>query len=182
MDQLREHFRHGDVDWAKLATTQRGWLPLADAWWHASGAQAGDRLADVGSGPAVFAARYAELGANVTAVDLNADALARAPKRTGLTTLVHDAEWAPLPAPHDVIFLTDVLHHAGSPGMLLRNLRSSGKVLLVGELDPDGRGEVGIDPAHRLPAGYVARMLRDAGWNPEPPTVAPFEHYAIRAS
>ena len=182
MDHLRGHFHGAHVDWARLAAAQRGWLPLADAWWHASGAKAGDRIADIGSGPAVFSARYAELGAQVTAVDQNPDALAMAPKRTGLTTRVHDAEWAPLPTPQDVIFLTDVLHHVGSPGILLRNLRSSGKVLLLGELDPSGPGEVGVEPAHRLPTGYVERMLRDAGWQPGPPTKAPFEHYAVRAT
>src|SRR5688500_1902599 len=158
-DKMRGHFRHGSpVDWGHLAAAQRGWLPLADAYWRASRAKPGSTVADVGSGPAVFAARYADLGGSVTAVDLNPEALELAPRPAGLRTLVHDAELAPLPSAYDVAFLTDVLHHARAPETLLRNLRASARGLVVGELEPSGPGDVGVDPAHRLVPAKAAAL------------------------
>ena len=181
-DPLHDHFRHGAaVAWDELKRRQLDWLPLADSWWSLAGAEPGMRVADIGCGAGVFAARYAVLGADVTAVDMHLEALAHVPKAPRLRTLAHDAEQAPLPgAPYEILFLTDVLHHVGSPAELLQNLRASGRVLLLGELDPAGPGHEGVDPAERLPPGTAAEWMSAAGWRPGPVlTGLPFEHYAI---
>jgi SAM-dependent methyltransferase len=181
-DHLHDHFRHdAAVDWQQLKRRQLDWSPLADAWWRIAGAGPGTRIADVGCGTGVFAARYAALGADVTAIDAQVDALAHVPQDPRLRILAHDAERGPLPgAPYEILFLTDVLHHVGSPAALLQNLRASGQVLLLGELDPAGPGHEGLDPAERLAPGTAAAWMREVGWQPGPVlTGLPFEHYAI---
>lgn len=181
-DHLHDHFRHGaTVAWDELKRRQEEWLPLADAWWSLAGAEPGMRIADVGCGAGVFATRYAALGADVTAVDMHTEALTNIRQGPRLRALTHDVEQAPLPGvPYEILFLTDVLHHAGSPAALLQNLRASGQVLLLGELDPAGPGHEGLDPAERLPPETAAEWMSAAGWRPGPIlTGLPFEHYAI---
>lgn len=179
---VHDHFRRDpDVDWTRLAAHQRERLPLAETWWALLGRPTGARLADVGCGPGVLAARYAELGADVVAVDLRADALAHVPRVPRLRTLQHDLEAAPLPEAVDVMILSDVLHHARHPDRMLRHARESAARLLLAEYDPAGAGRLGPPLDARLAPERAARLLRDAGFTPHPAVATALEQYALVA-
>lgn len=175
---VHSHFRRGgEVDWARLEREQRARLAFADAWWELLGRPTGARLADVGCGPGVLAARYAELGADVLAVDLRADALARVPRRARVRTLAHDLEAAPLPERVDVVVLSDVLHHARQPLAALRHARASAPRVLVAEPAP---GAHAGPPAHaRFAPEDVARLLERAGFAAGPVAWPSPGHYAL---
>lgn len=180
---MHDHFREeGDIDWGRLAERQRQRIPLADAWWALLGRPVGQRLADVGCGPGILALHYAQLGADVLAVDLRADALAHVPRHPRIRTLLHDLEAAPLPGRVDVAVLTDVLHHARDPVQMLRHVRAAADRVLVAEYDPGAAGDVGPPLGARLAPHEVARLLADAGFAPEPPARTALEHYALAAS
>ena len=165
-DDARTHFRQSHVDWQQLAARQAEAIPLAERWWALVGSPVGKRLADIGCGPGVLAARYAALGAHVLAVDLRPDALEHVPRHARLRTLAHDLEGAPLPEHVDVLMLTDVLHHAAKPDAILRNARASTDRILVADHD--------VGPQHGPPVGSrlsperVCQLLRDAGFEPRP--------------
>lgn len=176
----------GEAQWRRLAALQSDWMALADACWRLSGARPGDTVADVGCGPGVFALRYSQLGGDVAAVDVNRRALDLVPRAARLRTLLHDAARSPLPGrPYDVLFLTDVLHHAVAPASLLRQLRASGTTLVVSETDPapaqGGHGQGRPGPP-RLSSGEALDLLRAAGWKPGPVVPGqPFGHWSVVA-
>jgi SAM-dependent methyltransferase len=148
--------------WSHLEAEQRQRLPVVDAWWTLLGRPVGKRVADIGCGPGLFAARLAELGADVLAVDVRADALASVPRRPRLRTLLHDLESGPLPERVDAAVLADVLHHVRDPAALLRNLRGSAPVVLVAEtLAGPGKAR-----APRLALDRVSALLKEAGYSP----------------
>lgn len=153
------HKGHGGAGWGHLEAEQRARLAVVDAWWDLLGRPVGLRLADIGCGPGLFAARFAELGARVLAVDVRPEALARVPRREGLAVLEHDLQAAPLPVPVDVAVLADVLHHVADAPALLRNLRGARRVLVAETLRPS-------QGAPRLAVGRVEALLRDAGFLP----------------
>lgn len=155
---------HGH-DWAHLEAEQRRRLAVVDAWWDLLGRPTGKRIADVGCGPGLFAARLAELGADVVAVDVRPEALASVPRRPRLRTLLHDLERRPLPERVDAALLADVLHHVRDPAVLLRNLRQSAPVVLVAETVTPGHGNAN---GPRLALDKVSALLRGAGYVPEP--------------
>ena len=177
---VHDHFRHdAAVDWARLARDQQARLPLADAWWSMLGRPAGQRLADLGCGPGVLAHRYAELGADVLAVDLRDEALRHVPRHPRLHNLRHDIEAAPLPRPVDVAVLSDVLHHVPDPGRLLANVWASTRRVLVAETAPEA--SQGPPGQARIAPSAMERLLRDAGFTPAAPAWPGPGQYAIVA-
>lgn len=188
---MHDMFREDDVDWDRLAQRQATRLPLAARWWAMLGGARGWRIADVGCGPGVLALRYADwVGPDgmVLAVDLRADALARAessrdPTRHAALRLARvDVEREPLPERAlDAILVTHALHHMREPEAVLRRLRDAGRRILVAEFDPEGPGEMGPSREERLAKADLLRMLRAAGWTPEAPEDMACETYAIVA-
>lgn len=174
------HFQQArEVDWRALAAQQTRNLSLADAYWALLGRPVGRRLADIGCGPGVLAARYAELGARVLAVDVRPDALARVPPHPRLQTLLHDIEAGPLPAAVDLLVMTDVLHHAAHPAQVLAHARASAGRILLAEHEP---GQQAGPPVHaRLAPARVAGLLEQAGFRPGPPATTVPGQYAIVA-
>lgn len=169
-------FRHGEpVDWHVVVEGQRAHVARVDRWWELLDRPTGQHLADVGCGPGVPAARLAELGAIVLAVDRRADALAHVPAHPRLSTLEHDLEAGPLPEAVDIIVLSGVLHHAHDPGRMLRNARASAHRILVAE-------NTGPPHAIRLAPDTVAHLLQEAGFEPQDPAWAQADHYAIVAT
>lgn len=168
-------FRPGEaVEWGGLEERQRASLWRADAWWALLGRPVGERLADIGCASGLLSARYADLGAEVLAVDVRPDALARVPDHPRLRTLLHDLQRAPLPEPVDAVVLTDVLHHFPAPAEALRNARASAPRILVAE-------SLAAPREIRLAPEEVARLLREAGYEPAPPAWTEPEHFAIVA-
>ena len=138
--------------------------------------------------PGVLARQYAEWtgpGGSVLALDLRPEAIAHVRARLDpvrdahVTARVLDAEAMPLEDRVDLVFLTDVLHHAGDPARLLANLRAPGRTLLLSDYDPEGEGEVGPPRDARLAPEDVLALLRDAGWAPGPVLWQAMEHYAL---
>lgn len=178
------------MDLDEMADRQRARLPLAREWWAMAGGKRGARLADVGCGPGVLARQYAEWAGpdgSVLALDRSADAVAYVRARLDpardahVTVRAHDAQASPLEERVDLVFLTDVLHHADDPARVLANLRAPGRTLLLAEFDPEGEGELGPPRDDRLAPGDVLAMLEDAGWTPGPVLWQAMEHYAIVA-
>lgn len=173
-----------------LAERQRARLPLAREWWAMAGGTRGARVADVGTGPGVLARQYAEWAGpdgSVLALDKDPEAVAYLRARldpvrhANVTVRALDAEDMMLEGDFDILFLTDVLHHAQRPDAFLRNLRATGRALLVAEFDPEGEGEVGPPRDVRLAPDDVLALLEEAGWSPGPVLWQAMEHYAVVA-
>lgn len=181
------HYRKdlGHLSEEEVWERQKRRAPLADHWWRLAGARPGWRVLDVGSGPGWFALEWARRvgpAGSVLAVDLRAEPLAHLAARgaPNVRTLQWDVEDKPLPERgFDLVVATDVLHHAERPADLLARLRGAGQRLLVAEFAPEGPGEMGPPPSERIARDRMARMLREAGWEPQAWEDEPFEHYAV---
>lgn len=154
-----DHFRHDVVDWRHLAARQAEAAGWAWRWWELLGKPR--RLADIGCGPGVVSLAYAEMGVDVLAVDLRAEALALVPKHPRITVLQHDLEDAPLAKRVDAVVMTDVLHHAKNPAAMLDHAAQSGNAFLVAEHRPDVHH--GPPQSARLSPEAVAEWARAAG-------------------
>lgn len=134
-----------------------------DAWWEMLGRPVGCRLADIGCGPGLYARRFAELGAQVLAVDVRPEAIAHVPVTPNVTPLLHDLQVAPLAERVDVAVIADVLHHVPDAPALLANLRRSTERVLVAET------ALGHHGAPRLRPETLSTLLRGAGFDPSSP-------------
>jgi len=158
---------------------------LAAVWARLAGLAAGMTALDVGSGRFVLASEYAAIvgpGGLVYALEPR-----HAPDAV-IANLVHLAQEATapmaLPAPPDVIFCTDTLHHAADPAAMLRALRALCKpatTLLVTEYDPLQPGLIGARPHRRLAPADAVAMLAAAKFSAGTPFSTMDEHYAILA-
>jgi 2-polyprenyl-6-hydroxyphenyl methylase/3-demethylubiquinone-9 3-methyltransferase len=89
-------------------------------------AGAGDRVLDLGCGDGAFAAQLTAAGAQVTAVDVAAEALRRAALRAPAARLLRVEEGAPLPLEEDafdVVWLGETLEHVADVTGLLAEVR-----------------------------------------------------------
>ncbi len=96
------------------------------------------RYADLGVGDGLLTLMLAEIGEQVTAIDISKEMLsqlsarARAKGITNLRTVEGDIEDLPLPdTSHDVVVASQALHHASSP---VRCLREAHRILVPGGL------------------------------------------------
>lgn len=86
----------------------------------------GKRVLDVAAGLGYFSARFAELGAAVLAVDIDAGSLAFCGRSAGVTTECLDIEAQGLPeGPFDLIFVGELLEHITNPEGFICRLRES---------------------------------------------------------
>ncbi len=139
-------------------------------------------VVDIGSGPGVLALEYARMAAKVYALDPNV-----APQfaADNLTHLAQDAT-APiiLPAPPDIFFLTDTLHHAIDPGGILRSVNAAcgpATKIFIAEYDPAAPGLIGAKPHRRLAPAARLAVLETQQFSHGGMIAAPDEHYAVLA-
>jgi 2-polyprenyl-3-methyl-5-hydroxy-6-metoxy-1,4-benzoquinol methylase len=152
---------------------------LAAAWAGLAGLERGMRVLDIGSGPGVLAAEYAAMvdPGLVYALDTGR---ALHERRTNLVAV----GWEDAPVAPDVVFCTDVLHHAADAGAVLRGVRAvcaPATRLLVAEYDPAMPGLVGAKPARRMARAMLLGLLAESGFAAGPVLDAADEHYAVVA-
>jgi ArsR family transcriptional regulator len=135
------------------------------------------RYADLGVGDGMLTMMIAEVARQVTAVDLSTEMLgallarARAKGLDNIETVEGDIEDLPLPdASHDVVVLSQALHHAEQPAKALREalriLVPGGRLLL---LDLLAHGEDWVrEKLHHVHLGFtendLEEKIRDAGF------------------
>ncbi|MFA5860299.1 MAG: class I SAM-dependent methyltransferase [Candidatus Thermoplasmatota archaeon] len=185
------HPRHGSspITLDEMWDHQGERLQLAAEWWALAGGKPGWRVADVGCGPGRISLAYAEWAGSqgfVLAADPAPDALEFVEKKregASLGALALDAEKDLLPgAPYDAVFLTNVLHHVEHPVVVLKNLVSATRTLLVAEFDPEGPGEIGPPPHERVPPTRLLEWLGEAGWRAGSVRKQAMEHYCVLAT
>lgn len=111
------------VRWNVLRT-----LPFMDAL-------SGKKVCDLGAGLGFFSVGFADRGATVTAVDVDADALAYLSSTYGIKVLQKDVEKDELGlSEYDVVFIGEILEHIQNPGMLIAKavaaLKPNGLIVL----------------------------------------------------
>lgn len=159
---------------------------LAAIWAALAGLRPGMVALDIGCGPGILSAEYAALiGPTGTVYALDPRVALHKPL-PNLIALAQDAA-APiiLPAPPDIVFLTDTLHHAENPAAMLRAVRAActpTTTILIAEYDPEQPGRVGAKPPRRMAQPALLALLADTGFRAAPPQAAPDEHYAILAT
>jgi len=118
----------------------------------------GERCLDIGTGAGHTAARLAETGAEVVALDpapgMLEAARRRYGERAGLRFLEAAGDATGLPdAAFDVVTARHTLHHHADPRATLREaarvLRPGGRFVLVDEITPDPRVEAWLDAVER---------------------------------
>ncbi len=124
---------------------------------HLSGLKAGERVLDVGSATGYSAAVFAELGAEVTALESDAAFSARLQALSGVTAVSGPLAqgWAK-GAPYDVIFLNGAV--PARPDALLEQLKPGGR--LVGIVTDRGVGKAHI--FLKSAGGHSSRIAFDA--------------------
>ena len=95
----------------------------ADAIAAAAGLRPGRRGLELGCGTGMFTVEFARTGAQMTAIEISPDLLAKAqtrPGAEGVTWVLGAFETAPLDAPFDAVVGSSVLHHLDVPASLAR--------------------------------------------------------------
>lgn len=108
----------------------------------------GERALDAGCGPGDMAARFADLGAHVTAIDSDPEMAAVAGRLPGVTARTGDLAALDRPGAFDVVWAERVLQHVADPdrvvGNLVRALAPGGRICLV-DVDWTGLVVDGVD-------------------------------------
>lgn len=181
-----------DADWAEVYDRQAARGDLVPAVAEALDLAGGDAVIDLGCGPGHTAMRLAERVAPgpVYAVERRIDALRfLVTRHAGASGNVHPVVSdvgalgirPPGPTPALLAF---VLHHVDSPALALADVGRclpAGSSLLVAEYDPEGPGEVGPPPDHRIGPAVVEGWLGDAGFDVGWRRDWPEEKYAVLA-
>jgi ubiquinone/menaquinone biosynthesis C-methylase UbiE len=173
-------------DLAQFISRQQRKRHLAAVWAELAGVRAGMAVLDIGSGPGVLAEEYAKIvGPNGRVYALDPK-IAPASMPDNLVFLRQDAARPiNLPAAPDVIFITDVLHHAPDPAAILTNLREvcgPQTRMLIAEYDPSQPGLVGAKPARRMAKQALLSLLDEAGFSHGGVFGTADEHYAVVAT
>jgi len=163
------------------------------------------RYADLGIGDGLLTLMLAEVAEVVTAVDLSPEMLAqllaraRAKEIDNIETVEGEIEDLPLPdASHEIVVMSQALHHARDPVRALREARRilvpGGRLLLIDllahneewvreKLEHVHLGFTEADlAAHIAAAGFEAPALQRAARDPQPPHFMTLVATARRAS
>jgi 2-polyprenyl-3-methyl-5-hydroxy-6-metoxy-1,4-benzoquinol methylase len=158
---------------------------LAAVWAGLAGLHPGMSVLDIGSGPGILAAEYAAM-ADPGAVYALEPRFQLHVTRPNLFLLRQAAaQKIALPETPDVVFLTDVLHHAADPSAILAAVRAvcgAKTRLLVAEYDPDGPGLLGAAKPRRIGKLAVLALLRAADFTAGEAIDCADEHYAVLAA
>jgi 2-polyprenyl-3-methyl-5-hydroxy-6-metoxy-1,4-benzoquinol methylase len=169
---------------AKFIARQTAKRHLAAVWAALAGLRPGMCVLDIGSGPGILAAEYAAL-ADPGLVYALEPRFALHVTRPNLLPLRQDAvQKIVLPETPDLVFLTDVLHHAADPAAILSAVRAvctAKTKILVAEYDPDGPGLVGPAKTRRIASATVRARLLAAGFAVGGEENSEDEHYAMLA-
>ncbi|WP_051760707.1 methyltransferase domain-containing protein [Herbidospora cretacea] len=126
----------------------------------------GERVLDAGCGPGDMAARFAALGAHVTAIDADPAMVGVAAEIPGITAQTGDLAALDRPGAFDVVWAERVLQHVPDPdrvvGNLVRALAPGGRICLV---DVDWTGLV-VDGVDDDLADQVLGVFRTVVANP----------------
>jgi ubiquinone/menaquinone biosynthesis C-methylase UbiE len=166
------------LTWDEVYARQMKRADLVGEWMNALRLKPGDRVLEVGAGPGymslVLADRVGPEGV-VYAIDRSAEALAhleRLQKGRGIANiqrLVADAATLqPANLRADSALITMVLHHAGDPAGILRNvarLLLPGALGVVAEFHPDGPCDGGPPRAYRLRPEQIQAWCEAAGFS-----------------
>jgi len=161
-------------------------------WLRHLDLRAGERCADVGSGPGYFSLILAErVGPTgvVYAIDRSPEALAYLAEEmqvrgvANIQTVHGDAAAVDLPSgPADAAVVAMMLHHTSDPAGVLRNvarlLRPGGRAV-VAEFHPEGTGEHGAPLSMRLPPEAVRAWCEAAGLEVRAEERTSPEHYLL---
>lgn len=187
--QKRAYFDRVAASFGEQLLPGRTWEGLARGLIHLCPR---GRYADLGIGDGMLTLMLAEVASEVTAVDLSREMLtqldARAKQKgiTNIETVEGDIENLPLPdAGHEVVVMSQALHHARDP---VRALREAHRVLVPGGallvLDLLAHGEewvreklehahLGFTEAelaeHLRSAGFTDVSIQRAARDPQPP-------------
>jgi ubiquinone/menaquinone biosynthesis C-methylase UbiE len=179
---------------AQLITRQGQKRHLAPIWAAHAGIGPGMVVLDIGAGIGALTLHYAEkISPDGLVFALEPDDQSRAyllaqAKQAGLPVLGLAYQAAALDhlarAP-DRVMLTDTLHHADDPALMLtaaRRVMPAHSILFVAEYDPAGPGLLGAKLSQRLAPERVRALLGQAGFRPGPVRAAPDEHYCLTAT
>lgn len=188
-EKQRSYFDRVAASFGEQLLPGRTWEGLARALLELAPA---GRYADLGVGDGLLTLMLAEVADQVTAVDLSpamlAQLLARAKQRgiENIETVEGEIEDLPLPdASHDVVILSQALHHARDPVRALSEARRvlvpGGRMLLIDllahteewvreKLEHVHLGFTESDlAAHLQAAGFTDFTVRRAARDPQPP-------------
>jgi len=158
---------------------------LAAIWAALAGLRPGMCVLDIGSGPGILAAEYAAI-VNPGTIYALEPRFSLHETRPNLQPLRQDAsQQIILPETPDIVFLTDILHHAANPAAILAAVRAvcgAKTTVLVTEYDPDGPGLVGPPLNRRMAKPAVLTLLHAAGFAVENTIDSADEHYAVLAT
>ena len=118
---------------------------------------------DVGTGTAVFAEAFANLGIDVTGIDLNPEMTEWATRHVPAARFkVGEAEQMPFPnGSFDLVFLGHVLHESEEPDRVLGEAKRVAKRRIVILEWPYREEEQGPPLEHRLAPETIERLLRE---------------------
>lgn len=163
-------------------------------WIELAGIRPGDTVLDIGSGPGVFTLQYAKTVGNkgrVLAWEKSKEGAAylRAElKKENIDNVeveVVDAAKSirSVQATIRIVMLTDVLHHADNPALIIRNLQrlplASGAVILISEFDPSAAGSIGPPAYGRIAISEIKKWVEPLGFRIVREGSLAFEHYYL---
>lgn len=178
--------------WDEVYARQMKRADLVGEWLDALKLGEGQRLLDVGSGPgyvSLLAARRVGATGVVYAVDRSADALAflerlqREQEITQIRRIAADAATLDPGEIHaDAALVTMVLHHTDDPVKVLHAVSRvlvPGGLALIGEFHPEGPGQFGPPPAHRIGPDVVRAWAEQSGFEVVDERRQTPEHYFL---
>jgi ubiquinone/menaquinone biosynthesis C-methylase UbiE len=179
---------------ARLITRQGQKRHLAPIWAAQAGIGPGMVVLDIGAGIGALTLHYATMiGPDGLVFALEPDDQSR----TYLLAAAKQAELPVLGLPYpaaalnqiarapDRVMLTDTLHHADDPAMMLaaiRRVMPAPSRLFIAEYDPTGPGLLGAKMPQRMAPARVLALLDQTGFRPGTVHAAPDEHYCLTAT
>ncbi len=172
---------HGDP--ARLRSPERMALLEVDRVVAISLAESTiETILDVGTGTAVFAETFANLGLDVTGIDLNAEMIEWARRHVPSARFeVGAAERLPFTdASFDLVFLGHVLHESDDPASAIREAKRVARRRIVVLEWPYREEEHGPPLEHRLKPETITALLNGEGLHRfEPVTLRHMDFYRI---
>lgn len=182
-----------NTSWDDVHKRQLARFPLVEEWIALTGMKPGDTVLDIGPGPGAFTLQYASVvggSGKIIALEKSEEAEAYLQVKLQIESVHHvevhrgDAE-EQIRVCNDggeinIVMLTDVLHHAENPYLILKNIHSTVSQqakLLISEFDPRAEGLIGPPLANRIDMAAVKDWAAMLNFEIVADGKQPFEHY-----